>query len=166
MGLDNGVCVKMYFTNGFNPIPLVLLHNCERSYLEYEEVEDENEIPCCDKTRPLLWLEMVYWRKWWGVRDAVIDNLHNKYKGGLGARIVLDSEDIEMIIDQLEYYNNAKTWAEEEASPIWDYNEDGIQDQIDIDICVLKELAKFMRSTEYRELLRSGAIEVYFYDSY
>ena len=108
---------------------------------------------------------MVYWRKWWGVRNAVMNNLWDKY-GYEDARIILDSEDIEMIIDQLEYYNNAKTWAEEEVSPVWDYNEDDIKDQIDVDIYVLKELAKFMRDTKYRDLLRDGAIEVYFYDSY
>ena len=156
----------MRFANGFNRVPLVLLHNCERSYLEYEEVEDEKGIPHCDKTKPFLWLEMIYWRKWWGVRNAVMNNLWDKYGDGESGRTILDSEDIEMIIDQLEYFNNAETWAEEEASPIWDYNEDGIQDQIDVDIYVLKELAKFMRDTEYRELLRTDAIEVYFYDSY
>ena len=138
------------------------------SYLEYDKTEDDQGILHIDRTKPYLWLEMIYWRKWWGVRNVVMNNLWDKYEYGAdeNGHILLDSEDIEMIINQLDYYNNAETWVEDNVSPIWDYEDDNIKEQIDVDIYVLNLLAKFMCSDEYYNLLQEKAIEIYFYDSY
>ena len=47
---------------------------------------------------------------------------------------------------------------------VWDYEEDNIQDQIDIDIYTIEILIKIIDSND--ELFENEIMEVYFYDSY
>lgn len=154
MGLDNVVYVKIKLNkeHEYIHIPAIFPHNCEDSWLEY------------DLQSPCLHFEMIYWRKWWGPRNKVVHNLQTKYGFEEEYCYYLDSEDIEMIIDVLEEYNNKVTW-NEDGSPVWRY-EDNIKDQIDVDINVLKRLAKFMRTSTYQDMVKNNTIEVYFIDSY
>ena len=155
MGLDNSVYVKIQINknNQYVRIPSFFPHNCENSWMSY------------DDSNSCIYFEMIYWRKWWGPRNEVVYNLRVKYSFDEEYRYYLDSEDIEMIIEVLERYNNKETW-EEDGSPIWQYEESNIKDQIDIDIDVLKHLAKFMRTSAYRDMIRDKTIEIYFIDSY
>lgn len=66
-------------------------------------------------------LEVCYWRKCWGLRDRILEHLAYKYN----LTIVeyswrLDVEDINFIIETLEYFNNKRVWAEEGRS-IWEW---------------------------------------------
>ena len=109
---------------------------------------------------------MIYWRKWWGPRDEVISRLGQKYNyNGDQYHYTLDSEDVEMIADVLESYDNVEK-GRDDGSPVWDYVNDNISDQIQAYILVCKEIAKFMRTKKYYELKNDNKIEVYFYDSY
>ena len=143
-------------------IPNEILHNVEWSYMTPDQVNETE-----DKEELCLNCEMVYWRKWWGPRNETMEVLRNKYDfEDEPYKIILDREDIQSIIEVLEDFNNADYWDNNDASPIWDYEEHGIKEQIDKDIQTLKDLRRFMKTDIYKQMAEHDEIEVYFYDSY
>ena len=166
MGLDNSVCVKFHTDkmSWSEHLPSKIFYIAE-SINYYRNNEYDPTHP--DETNPVINCELIYWRKWWGVRNEVINTLDTKYDYHHIEQYhyPLDSEDVESIIDILEDYDNDSVW-NNYGDSVWYYDEDHIHDQITADIEVLKTLAKFMRTTQYKDMLRDNVIEVYFYDSY
>lgn len=102
-------------------------------------------------------LEVIYWRKWNGPRNDVINYLYHKYKVD-DYNYLLDEEDIMKIITILYEWSNEFRWNDEGGSTVWYYS-DNIAEQITEDIKNLSYL--FTKMAE-----NPDAFEVYFYDSY
>lgn len=154
MGLDNGVeitynigLLKGEKTTNFS-IPYALRENLMSMHIYIKENES------------LLESEVVYWRKWWGCRDEVVNYLNDKYKTNRDAyRWQLDTEDCRAIINILYEFDNPDTWLDYGQS-IWDYTGDNIHEQIQRDIQALKNIIALMDKKDPR------LVKVEFYDSY
>ena len=104
--------------------------------------------------------EVVYWRKWWGCRNEVVNYLDNKYKTNRDTyHWQLDTEDCHAIINILYEFDNPDTWLNYGQS-VWDYTDDNIHDQIQGDIQALKNIIALMDKKDPR------FVKVEFYDSY
>ena len=64
-------------------------------------------------------VEVVYWRKCWGLRDAVLKVLH---AGDADYHIDVAAEDIPAIIRAIKPFFNKEYW-DENADSIWEYVE-------------------------------------------
>ena len=130
MGLDNGIILKV------NPDTLTT-----------------NKLVRLDKT----WgedsnTEVCYWRKCWGIRNAIIEKFHfltdcSEFK--------LDVEDIPVVIRILFDFYGKEEW-EENADSIWEWGE--FKDTLKQQILNLTWL--------YNYMLKNPECEVIFYDSY
>lgn len=108
----------------------------------------------------LLISEVVYWRRWWGCRNEVVNYLDHKYKTDKDAyKWQLDTEDCRAIINILYEFDNSDTWSNFGQS-IWDYDDDNIHEQIQGDIQALKNIISMMNKKDQR------LVKVEFYDSY
>lgn len=98
-------------------------------------------------------VELVYFRKQWGIRDEILDKLHCMEDND--SRTTVEAEDILPIVKILMKYLDRKYY-EDHAHSIWEYSEayDNIQDSI-INLIWLK-----MHMETHPE------VECYFYDSY
>ena len=96
-------------------------------------------------------VELVYFRKHWGIRGEILNKLH----GNDCATISIEPEDILPIVKILMKYLD-KEYYEDNARSIWEYDEayDNIQESI-INLIWLK-----MHMESHPE------VECYFYDSY
>ena len=149
MGLDNGVVVVYDISKKDDKksiwIPSVLYENTDWMY-----VEEKNGISC-------IRAEVVYWRKWWGVRNEVMRALSNNENEEY--HIPLNITDCYVIIEALREFDNEKKW-EEEGDSIWEYKDAHIHRQILNDIEALKGIIRLLQDADPR------IVEVYFYDSY
>ena len=97
-------------------------------------------------------IELVYWRKCWGLRAAVLSTLHatkDEYE------VPVDVEDIPAIIRAITPFFSKEYW-DEEGESIWTFEEKFpylIQDVIN-----LKWLESYMKD--------HPEVKCYFYDSY
>ena len=132
MGLDNGIIVKNKYKE--------LLEELGPDYWEDHKSKDDNDYDLC------------YWRKCWGIRNAIIKKFHFPETCG---EYKLDLEDIPVIIKILEGFCNSNNW-EEYGDSIWEYD-DYIHTLIE-QIVNLKIFYKYWK--------KHPEIEVYFYDSY
>lgn len=113
-----------------------------------------------NENETLLEAEVVYWRRWYGCRNEVVNYLDNKYKTDKDVyRWQLDTEDCREIINILYKFDNPDTWLDYGQS-IWDYTDDNIHDQIQGDIQALKNIITLMNKKDPR------LVKVEFYDSY
>jgi hypothetical protein len=154
MGLDNGV--EITYNIGLLEgekvtnlsIPYALRENLMSMYVRVRENES------------LLEAEVVYWRKWWGCRNEVVNYLDRKYNTDKDAyRWKLDTEDCRSSINNLYEFDDPDAWLEDGQS-IWDYTDDNIHDQIQGDIQALKNIIALMEAKDPR------LVKVEFYDSY
>jgi len=134
MGLDNGIIIK-----GANAIK-----------------EDLEKCPCfewdkCDAEQD--YQHIAYWRKCWGVRDAILKVLHAPEHGD--GEFVVEYDDVPAILRAIKPFLKEKKW-EEDGNSIWEYD-DFIDTMVDIYI-KLTWLADYMNT--HKDL------QVYFYDSY
>lgn len=130
MGLDNGIILKV------NPATISNL----------------NKLVVLDKTygdNPNT--EICYWRKCWGIRNAIIEKFHFPNDCG---EFKLDVEDIPVVIKILFDFYGKEEW--EEADSIWEWEE--FKDTLRQQIMNLTWLFGYM--------LANPEVEVYFYDSY
>ena len=132
MGLDNGIRVKGIPEEDKKKIPYY--NESWGDFLEEGEIEP------------------IYWRKCWGIRNAIIKKFHFPETCG---EYKLDLEDIPVIIKILEEFCNSNNW-EEYGDSIWEYDE-YIHTLIE-QIVNLKIFYKYWK--------KHPEIEVYFYDSY
>lgn len=96
-------------------------------------------------------IEICYWRKCWGIRNAIVEKLHLND----GEESKLDVEDIPVIIKILFDFYGQTEW-EEDADSIWEWDEfkDTLRQQI------------FNLMWLYDYMLAHSDAEVIFYDSY
>lgn len=138
IGLDNGITLKT--KNKISYFPW---------FVNYKYEDWNNE----EGKSPEL--EILYYRKCWGIRGEINSLLHNtEQNGGI---ISIDSEDIPAIIKIIEKYLD-RNYYDEHADSIWEYEEmfpHLIQD--------IKNLCwfKIWLSSNKNEV-----IECYWYDSY
>lgn len=160
MGLDNGVCVEFHLDklDGYHQLPHEVFRLAESIHVLTSKYDPQTRdyVP----TSPILNCEMVYWRKWWGVRNEVMLRLG---VGGDPYRIDLTTDNIKDMIDVLRYFRNQERWDTEGVS-IWYYDDNHIEEQIDIDIYVLESLINIIDNNY--GWIESGVMSVYFYDSY
>lgn len=129
MGLDNGFILKKI---NKADIP---------SFIRYDdEYREENEV------------ELIYWRKCWGLRNAVLRVLHVEDERGYYR---IDAEDIPAILRNLYPFLSKEYW-EDNADSIWTF-EEKVESLIQ-DILNLKWLYAYMED--------HPEVECYFYDSY
>lgn len=97
-------------------------------------------------------IELVYWRKCWGLREAVLSTLHAKKDE---YEVPVDAEDIPAIVRAITPFFSKEYW-DEEGESIWTFEEKFphlIQDVIN-----LKWLESYMKD--------HPEVKCYFYDSY
>ena len=160
MGLDNGIYIRYNIDNLPEPdghvgsnylsIPYALYQNLDLIHVERDK---DNDICLC--------AEVVYWRKWWGVRNQVVNYLEDKYHTTQPGTFSwsLDTLDCYTIIEILRDFDNEETW-ENEGRSIWEYKECNIHYQIQEDIAELKRIIDLLNKKDPR------VKEIYFYDSY
>lgn len=96
MGLDNGFILKTKDT--------IKVPSCVELF-DYEFKDNEYEV--------------VYWRKCWGLRKAVLKVLHAPDDA---YHIPVEAEDIPAIIRAIQPFFSKEYWAEN-ADSIWEYDE-------------------------------------------
>lgn len=128
MGLDNGIILR-----DVNPKDLTI-----NKLVNLDNLGDTS-------------VEICYWRKCWGIRNAIIEKLHLND----GEESKLDIEDIPVIIKILFDFYGQTEW-EENADSIWEWDE--FKDTLRQQILNLTWLYDYM--------LTNPECEVIFYDSY
>lgn len=162
MGLDNSVQVRINLDKmGFSYLPTKLFNLAEDIYyvdgMSNPFAEEEN------KVRTLV-VDLCYWRKWWGVRNMAVRSFH-PFDNDLTYRS-LTGNDIDAIIEALNYFDNEDIW-ENEGDSIWEYSEDGIHSQIEVDIFVLIEFKNLLANDkDLQKLFDEGVAKLVFVDSY
>lgn len=128
MGLDNGIILR-----DVNPKELVV-----NKLINLDNLEDTSA-------------EICYWRKCWGIRNAIVEKLH--FNDNEESK--LDVEDIPVIIKILFDFYGQTEW-EENADSIWEWDEfkDTLRQQI------------FNLMWLYDYMLAHSDAEIIFYDSY
>lgn len=128
MGLDNGIILRDVKSKELVVNKLINLDNLEDTSVE-----------------------ICYWRKCWGIRNAIVEKLHLND----GEESKLDVEDIPVIIKILFDFYGQTEW-EEDADSIWEWDEfkDTLRQQI------------FNLVWLYNYMLEHPNAEVIFYDSY
>lgn len=129
MGLDNGIILR-----DINPKELVV-----NKLINLDNLLEDTSIEIC------------YWRKCWGIRNAIVEKLH--FNDNEESK--LDVEDIPVIIKILFDFYGQIEW-EEDADSIWEWDEfkDTLRQQI------------FNLMWLYDYMLEHSDAEVIFYDSY
>lgn len=130
MGLDNGITI------------------CKKN-LDSSIILNESFIP--------LDYEVCYWRKCWGIRNDIIDYLHNTYE--IQEELYeyeLTLADLQAIYDILLSWYNKKKWNESGRS-IWDWKT--MKEQLRYDCNRLVYLIA-------KKEVYGDDLPVYFYDSY
>lgn len=134
MGLDNGIVLKIdEFPKDF-----------------YTEKSDFGTSSYDEKAKEL---NIAYWRKCWGIREAILNIVGRNNLDEFEYKIEWD--DVPAIIRALKNFLNEKYW-NDSADSIWEY-EEYIDTMIDI-ILNLKWLEKYLK--DHKDA------ECYFYDSY
>jgi len=137
MGLDNGIIVRS-----------------NRREITREMLPDEIAYPFGSDYGSGV--EILYWRKNWGLRDKVLDALvvgsENEEKGYY---LIDTSTKVFELIKIIVSFMNKETW-EEDGDSIWDYDE--ILPILQRDIINLAIIASFMKN--------NPDVYLIFYDSY
>lgn len=127
MGLDNGF----------------VLHGADAktipSFVDYD-IEDADEI------------QVIYWRKCWGLRANVLRVLHC---GGDGGEFKVEAEDIPAIVRGMYKFFDSKVW-EEDGDSIWTFEE--FMPNLINSVMTLTWLETYLRD--------HPEVECLFYDSY
>jgi len=99
-------------------------------------------------------VEIAYWRKCWGVRELILSVLHPSKEG---YEYIVESEDLNAILNKLIDKCFNKEWWENEGDSIWTFEEALPRTIID-NIFNLKWAAAYMAA--------HPDVKMYFYDSY
>lgn len=134
MGLDNGIEIKNCTSDILVDIPATWIWQ-----------NDNGDIWC---------IEAIYMRKWWGVRDQIVEYLNAKYCDDWEWK--LDIEDLEYIRDIFSSWNDEDRW-EREGDSIWSW-EDNIPEQLEKHMTTCDILIELQK--------KYPNIDICFYDSY
>ena len=137
MGLDNGFYVKSNKRKITRDIlPDIITYPFEKDY-------DED-------------VEIVYFRKCWGIRNGVLDILSKRFSNTDECFFEIDEpEQVLNIIGLLSYFLDPNRW-EDEGNSIWTFDE--IRSQLIVSIINLAAIEVFMKE--------NPDIYLEFYDSY
>lgn len=130
MGLDNGIVIK-----DIDKIDLIIPKKIRNTYY--------------------LRGEVAYWRKCWGIREAILNVLNSTGASWEEWEFEVNREQLKNIIVEMKKFTKRKYW-EQYADSIWEYDEFKYNQKRNIK--ALKWLYKCMG--------KNPEIEVYFYDSY
>lgn len=101
--------------------------------------------------------ELCYWRKCWGLRNAIVAKLHLNKEGGYS---ILQKEDIVAIARIIIHFIDKDIW-EEEGDSIWDYEEDDMREKLINNIIAIYRALDWLDNQADKE-----KYELQFYDSW
>lgn len=130
MGLDNGIYIKGYRKKPF--------------YVKDDLYEQSNQI------------DLAYWRKYWGLRNDIINIIYENYYGN-DSEVLLSENQIKKIRNLIMEITFSKKRYLESCSGYWDYNI----------YSVLRGIRQIINLTwAARQVRKNPEVEVFWYDSY
>lgn len=130
MGLDNGIYIKGYKKKPF--------------YVKDDLYEQSNQI------------DLAYWRKYWGLRNDIINIIYENYYGN-DSEVLLSENQIKKIRILIMEITFSKKRYLESCSGYWDYNI----------YSVLRGIRQMINLTwAARQVRKNPEVEVFWYDSY
>ena len=130
MGLDNGIYIKGYRKKPF--------------YVKDDLYEQSNQI------------DLAYWRKYWGLRNDIINIIYENYYGN-DSEVLLSENQIKKIRNLIMEITFSKKRYLESCSGYWDYNI----------YSVLRGIRQMINLTwAARQVRKNSEVEVFWYDSY
>lgn len=130
MGLDNGIYIKGYRRKPF--------------YVKDDLYEQSNQI------------DLAYWRKYWGLRNDIINIIYENYYGN-DSEVLLSENQIKKIRNLIMEITFSKKRYLESCSGYWDYNI----------YSVLRGIRQMINLTwAARQVRNNPEVEVFWYDSY
>ena len=135
MGLDNGIMFKIKNKEKFGAIP---------SWFRREEWEEKYNYD----------YEVLYWRKCWNVRDAILNYLPNTNDDG--GNFDMTPEQLEGIFEILADLYSKENWNDDES--IWSWEEVGE--------AYVENLEYARKVLAWLKTKPEDSYQLYFYDSY
>ena len=130
MGLDNGIYIKGYRKKPF--------------YVKDDLYDQSNQI------------DLAYWRKYWGLRNDIINIIYENYYGN-DSEVLLSENQIKKIRTLIMEITFSKKRYLESCSGYWDYNI----------YSVLRGIRQMINLTwAARQVRKNPEVEVFWYDSY
>lgn len=130
MGLDNGIYIKGYRKKPF--------------YVKDDLYDQSNQI------------DLAYWRKYWGLRNDIINIIYENYYGN-DSEVLLSENQIKKIRNLIMEITFSKKRYLESCSGYWDYNI----------YSVLRGIRQIINLTwAARQVRKNPKVEVIWYDSY
>lgn len=130
MGLDNGIYIKGYRKKPF--------------YVKDDLYEQSNQI------------DLAYWRKYWGLRNDIINIIYENYYGN-DSEVLLSENQIKKIRNLIMEITFSKKRYLESCGGYWDYNI----------YSVLRGIRQMINLTwAARQVRKNPEVEVFWYDSY
>lgn len=130
MGLDNGIYIKGYRKKPF--------------YVKDDLYDQSNQI------------DLAYWRKYWGLRNDIINIIYENYYGN-DSEVLLSENQIKKIRNLIMEITFSKKRYLESCSGYWDYNI----------YSVLRGIRQMINLTwAARQVRNNPEVEVFWYDSY
>lgn len=130
MGLDNGIYIKGYRKKPF--------------YVKDDLYDQSNQI------------DLAYWRKYWGLRNDIINIIYENYYGN-DSEVLLSENQIKKIRNLIMEITFSKKRYLESCSGYWDYNI----------YSVLRGIRQMINLTwAARQVRKNPEVEVFWYDSY
>lgn len=130
MGLDNGIYIKGYRKKPF--------------YVKDDLYDQSNQI------------DLAYWRKYWGLRNDIINIIYENYYGN-DSEVLLSENQIKKIRNLIMEITFSKKRYLESCSGYWDYNI----------YSVLRGIRQMINLTwAARQVRKNPEVKVFWYDSY
>ena len=130
MGLDNGIYIKGYRKKPF--------------YVKDDLYDQSNQI------------DLAYWRKYWGLRNDIINIIYEKYYGN-DSEVLLSENQIKKIRNLIMEITFSKKRYLESCGGYWDYNI----------YSVLRGIRQMINLTwAARQVRKNPRVVVIWYDSY
>ena len=130
MGLDNGIYIKGYRKKPF--------------YVKDDLYDQSNQI------------DLAYWRKYWGLRNDIINIIYENYYGN-ASEALLSENQIKKIRNLIMEITFSKKRYLESCSGYWDYNI----------YSVLRGIRQMINLTwAARQVRKNPEVKVFWYDSY
>ena len=130
MGLDNGIYIKGYRKKPF--------------YVKDDLYDQSNQI------------DLAYWRKYWGLRNDIINIIYENYYGN-DSEVLLSENQIKKIRNLIMEITFSKKRYLESCSGYWDYNI----------YSILRGIRQMINLTwAARQVRKNPEVEVFWYDSY
>ena len=135
MGLDNGIMFKIKNKEKFGAIP---------SWFRREEWAEK-----CNYD-----YEVLYWRRCWNVREAILNYLPNTHDDG--GTFDMTTEQLEGIFDILEGLYSAENWNDDESMRSWE----------EIGEAYVENLKYARKVLAWLKTKPADSYQLYFYDTY